>query len=170
MPASEETYRRQPALHIVFALTSIAMTLSIVWMIMADHLRPWKQVQREFQRVEDAKLRAAEAQKLQEQQERYASQIKAIDDKIQAAEARAEKNASTLRELNREIGRQAGTVEGLDTKRRFKKAELDSKRSFYDGMIDRDEVREARIYLEATIAPTEAELFKVSKKFEEEDA
>ena len=72
MPASEETYRSQPALHIVFALTSIAMTLSIVWMIMADHLRPWKQVQREFQRVEDAKLHAAEKQKLQEQQERYA--------------------------------------------------------------------------------------------------
>ena len=56
MPASEETYRRQPALHLVFAISSIAMTLSIVWMIMADHLRPWKQVQRDFQLVERKKL------------------------------------------------------------------------------------------------------------------
>ena len=53
MPATEETYRSQPTLHVVFAITSIAMTLAIVWMIMADHLRPWKQVQREFHRIED---------------------------------------------------------------------------------------------------------------------
>ncbi len=37
MPASEETYRSQPTLHIFFAISSIAMTLSIIWMIMADH-------------------------------------------------------------------------------------------------------------------------------------
>ena len=42
MPASEETYRSQPRLHLVFALTSVGMMLSIVWMIAADHLRPWK--------------------------------------------------------------------------------------------------------------------------------
>ena len=68
MPATEETYRSQPALHAVFAISSIAMTLSIVWMIMADHLRPWKQVQREFHRVEEAKLKAARTEKLNEQQ------------------------------------------------------------------------------------------------------
>ena len=50
MPATEETYARQPILHLVFAISSIAMTLAIVWMVMADHLRPWKEVQREFQR------------------------------------------------------------------------------------------------------------------------
>ena len=37
MPASEETYRSQPTLHLVFALTSIGMMLSFVWMIAADH-------------------------------------------------------------------------------------------------------------------------------------
>ena len=49
MPATEETYRSQPTLHLVFAISSIAMLLSTVWMVMADHLRPWKEVQREFQ-------------------------------------------------------------------------------------------------------------------------
>ena len=71
MPATEETYRPQPTLHVVFALTSIAMTLSIVWMIMADHLRPWKEVQREFQQVERTKLEATEAEKLTEQKAKY---------------------------------------------------------------------------------------------------
>ena len=169
MPATEETYRSQPTLHIVFALSSIAMTLSIVWMIMADHLRPWKQVQREFQQVEDAKLHAAEKEKLQEQQEQVRSRrSRTIDDKIQAAEASAEENASDApRSSNRELDRQAGTVEGLDTKQRFKKAELDSKRSFYDGMIDRDEDREARTYLEPTIVPTEKELLEAHREVRE---
>ena len=58
MPASEETYRSQPILHLVFAISSIAMLLATVWMVMDDHLRPWKQVQREFQQVERDKLDA----------------------------------------------------------------------------------------------------------------
>ena len=54
---------------------------------MADHLRPWKQVQREFQYVEREKLEAAEKQKLEEQKTKYQTQIDEIDAKIQAAEA-----------------------------------------------------------------------------------
>ena len=68
MPATEETYRSQPILHLVFAITSVAMLLSIVWMIVADHFRPWKEVQREFQKVEREKLEAAKKEKLEEQQ------------------------------------------------------------------------------------------------------
>ena len=90
MPASEETYRRQPTLHLVFAISSIAMLLSTVWMVMADHLRPWKQVQREFQLVERDKLEAAEKEKLEEQKTKYQKQIDEIDAKIEAAEADAE--------------------------------------------------------------------------------
>ena len=60
MPASEEPYRRQPTLHLVFAISSVAMLLSTVWMVMADHLRPWKEVQRQFHEVERDKLEAAE--------------------------------------------------------------------------------------------------------------
>ena len=56
MPATEETYRPQPILHLVFAISSIAMLLSIAWMVAADHLRPWKEVQREFQTIERKKL------------------------------------------------------------------------------------------------------------------
>ena len=90
MPASEETYRRQPTLHIVFAISSIAMLLSIVWMIMADHLRPWKQVQREFHDVEREKLRATEQQKLQEQKETAQAKISEVDAQIKQAEQTAE--------------------------------------------------------------------------------
>ncbi len=67
MPATEETYRRQPTLHLVFAISSIAMLLSTVWMVMADHLRPWKQVQREFQRSSARSSRRRREEKLEEQ-------------------------------------------------------------------------------------------------------
>ena len=88
MPASEETYRRQPTLHIIFAISSIVMTLSIVWMIMADHLRPWKQVQRDFHEIEREKLKATEREALEKQQAENQAKIAQIDEQIKEAEAR----------------------------------------------------------------------------------
>src|SRR5271170_3850102 len=103
MPASEETYRRQPTLHLVFAISSIAMLLSTVWMVMADHLRPWKQVQRQFQLVEREKLEATEKQKLEEQKSKYQTQIDEIDAKIQAADTNAESRGRELRTVDNEL-------------------------------------------------------------------
>ncbi len=108
MPATEETYRSQPTLHIVFALTSIAMTISIIWMIMADHLRPWKQVQREFHEVERAKLKAAEQESLEKQQKENQAKIEQIDNQIKQAEQEAAQRAADLRRLDREINCTAG--------------------------------------------------------------
>src|SRR5262245_39536926 len=86
MPASEETFRPQPLLHLLFAISSIAMLLATVWMVMADHLRPWKEVQRAFQVKEREKLYAAEQEKLKDQQDKYQAQIDQVDAQIQAAE------------------------------------------------------------------------------------
>ena len=55
---------------------------------MADHLRPWKQVQRDFHQIEDAKLKAAEAaEAARSRTSKPIAQIEAIDAKIEAAEA-----------------------------------------------------------------------------------
>jgi len=167
MPASEETYRRQPTLHVVFAISSIAMLLSIVWMIMADHLRPWKQVQREFQHVEHDKLEATKQQKLQEQKETAQAKISEIDAKIEQAKQTAAQRDAEIKKIERELDRLGGTTEKLDTSRKFKKAELDSLRSLYDGMIERGEEREARHYLNTTVAKAERELNDLSKELEE---
>ena len=166
MPASEETYRRQPTLHLVFAISSIAMLLSTVWMVMADHLRPWKQVQREFQLVEREKLEAAEKQKLEEQKAKYQTQIDQIDAKVQAAEADSETRGRELRTVNNELKVLEGRTEKIDTQRRFQKADLDSKRSFYDGMIDRGEEHQARAYLATVVTGAERELERLSLDLE----
>jgi mono/diheme cytochrome c family protein len=169
MPATEETYRSQPTLHVVFAITSVAMTLSIVWMIMADHLRPWKQVQREFHRIEEAKLKANEKEKLQEQHARYQTQISEIDAKIKAAETQRHQNEPELRRIDAQIRSAEGLFQKLDTAKRFQKAELDSQRSLYDGMIDRDETREARTYRDTVIVESERKLQQLSEEYEDAD-
>ena len=107
MPATEETYRSQPTLHVVFAITSIAMLLSIVWMIMADHLRPWKQVQREFHEIETAKLKATEQEKLAGAAGRSTRpQIDEIDAKIEAGRGDSpSENAGAIRDVDRRARR-----------------------------------------------------------------
>jgi hypothetical protein len=45
MPATEQTWRNTKRLHLIFALSSIALLLSTLWMIAADHQREWKQYQ-----------------------------------------------------------------------------------------------------------------------------
>jgi len=167
MPASEEAYRRQPTLHIVFAITSIAMTLSIIWMIMADHLRPWKQVQRDFQVVEREKLKAAEQATLEKRVGEVQQQIDKLDQQIKEAEQGAAQRAADLNRLEKELNGLLARAEKLDTRRKFKKAELDSLRSLYDGMIERGDEREARVYLNTTVAGAEQDLHVLSRELEE---
>ncbi|MGC8640500.1 MAG: c-type cytochrome [Isosphaeraceae bacterium] len=167
MPASEETYRRQPTLHIIFAISSIVMTLSIVWMIMADHLRPWKQVQRDFHKIERAKLKASEREAVEKQQADDQARITRIDEQIRQAEAGAVQRAADLKKLDRELNGIMARTEDLDTKRKFKKAELDSLRSLYDGMVERGEESQARHYLNTTVAVAEQELSQLSLQLEE---
>jgi cbb3-type cytochrome oxidase cytochrome c subunit len=166
MPAAEETYRKQPILHAIFALTSIAMTLSIIWMIMADHLRPWKKVQREFQRVEQAKLSASQAEKEKQLKEKSQADIDRINNDIKRANETAEMNYSEIRKLEASQQRIEGRYQLLDTRKKFQKAELDSKRSLYDGLIDRDDAKAAGAYLSSTIIPAEKEYNELSREFE----
>src|SRR5271157_4381414 len=170
MPASEETYRRQPTLHIMFAISSIAMTLSIIWMIMADHLRPWKQVQREFHVVEREKLKAVEQATLEKRQGDVQNQINELDRKIKEAEQGAAQRAADLNRLDKELNTLLARTEKLDTRRKFKKAELDSLRSLYDGLIERGEEREARAYLNSTVSKAEQQLAGLSRELEEAQA
>ena len=112
MPATEETYRRQPTLHLVFAISSIAMLLVTVWMVMADHLRPWKEVQREFQLIERDKLKASEKEKQEE-----------LEHEVQGASStassrRSRRRTRAPRSTPRRFGRSITSSAQLDGDRR----------------------------------------------------
>jgi cytochrome c2 len=54
MAATDQNYRTQHTLDIVFAISSLAMLLSVVWMFADDYYRPYKVEQRDFRYVESA--------------------------------------------------------------------------------------------------------------------
>ena len=147
------------------------MLLVTIWMVMADHLRPWKEVQREFQLVEREKLKASDKEKQEEL--KYEIQEPAstsIAPKIEAAEARRPRRQAGRSRKSKTSSRARRRPKRLDMERRFKKTELDSKRSLYDGMIDRDEEREARVYLADGRGQYREGARSLSKEFEEGQA
>src|SRR5205814_906086 len=112
------------------------------------------------------KLKVAEKQKLEEQRKKNQAEIDRIDAEIRLAEQNAGSRAAEIRGIERELDRLGGRVELLDIRRRFKKADLDSKRSLYDGMIDKGEEHAARVYLTSVVAGAERELETLSKGLE----
>lgn len=52
MPATEQTWRNQKWMHIIFGVSSIVMLLTTVWMLAKDHDREWKPVQTKFRDIE----------------------------------------------------------------------------------------------------------------------
>jgi mono/diheme cytochrome c family protein len=52
MAATDQVYRNQKALNLVFAVSCVLMFLSIIWMLVDDYNREFKKVQRKFRDVE----------------------------------------------------------------------------------------------------------------------
>ncbi len=164
MPASDEHYRSQRSLNVWFAIGSILLSASLVWMILADHLRPWKDVQREFFKIEQAKLTATEKQKVEEEQQKNGAAIEQVEAEIKAAQELAKKNRSKIKAQQGKLDQIIGRYTELDTLQKFQKAELDSLRSFYDEMIDQHEDAKAREFLAAKIIPAENKLKDLTKQ------
>ena len=53
MAATDAFYRDQKFLHRVFAVSSVAMLVTVVWMFVDDFKRPYKEDQRLFRTVEE---------------------------------------------------------------------------------------------------------------------
>lgn len=53
MAATDQHYRNQKALNVVFAVSCVAMFASVIWMMMDDYTREYKKVQRDFRDVEE---------------------------------------------------------------------------------------------------------------------
>src|SRR5712691_3804593 len=102
MPAQEDTYRPQKGLHIVFAVSSILMFLSIIWMMADDHLREWKKLQRDFIRLEAAKMEQETGPK------KLAKDIEELETQL-AQEKKAV--ASAVRDAQRKVNSLLGDVQ-----------------------------------------------------------
>src|SRR5712691_2031997 len=99
MAASDTTYRNTKGLHIVFAVTSIVMLVTVIWMFADDFYRPWKVEQRVFRDVETEMAKRALLAATPSQQR--LDEIVEIEKDVAARKAEV---ASLKAEVERELG------------------------------------------------------------------
>ena len=72
MPASEQIWRNPKRMHLFFAISSVLMLLTTIWMLAADHHREWKAFQRTFRDVETWSI---ESRIQQQENEEYEQKV-----------------------------------------------------------------------------------------------
>jgi cbb3-type cytochrome oxidase cytochrome c subunit len=124
MAATDQTFRNQRVLHIVFGVTSLAMFFSVIWMMVQDYNREFKAVQRKFRDVEAGINERLMLDQLPERAE--------VDKRVtEIADARAEleKVKQQVRSTESALAAQR---DAHDTDYRMKKATFDSRMSYLD--------------------------------------
>src|SRR5438128_1166319 len=127
MAATDQPYRSQKALDVVFAVSSVLMLVSMVWMFAEDYNREYKAEQREFR---DVLVGLAQRQALQQlpSKREFDQARKQVED---ARRLRDEK-ASEIEDLRAQARARLADREKADARYQDVKADLDSRRSFYD--------------------------------------
>ena len=170
MPATEETYRSQPTLHLVFAIT---LDRDAAVDRLDDHGRPPPPLEGGPARVPARSRRQAQGRRGREAQGAEGASTRRRSTRSTPRSRRprtsATQNASEIRELEqRDPEARAASSTSSTPEKRFKKAELDSQRSLYDGMIDRgEEPRGAALPRTRRSSPTEKELLELTEEFED---
>ncbi len=129
MAATDQTYRSQHGLDIVFAVSSLAMLLSIVWMFVDDYNRPYKVEQRDFRAVETA---LAQRQAVAQIPARADFEREKAAFEAARKDYESEANQGKLRELKYELAQLRPLRERAEAKYQTIKADLESANSFYN--------------------------------------
>src|SRR5438552_11506614 len=146
MAATDQTYRNQKILDIVFAVTCLLMLVSIIWMFAQDYNREFKQVQRKFRDVDEALTERQLVEKLPD-----IERVKeAVDQRAQAEtelERAKSENRRSIRPLLAERAQREADFQSI-------KADFDSVMSLYNLAVEkRDEAPDAerRLVLQADV-------------------
>src|SRR3954453_17574773 len=98
MAATDQNYRNQYALDIVFAVSSVLMLGSIVWMLVDDYMREYKTEQRVFRDVESAMAQREALLKMPREAE-----VNNAVNKVETARKKREQDDARVQELNADI-------------------------------------------------------------------
>jgi mono/diheme cytochrome c family protein len=139
MAATDQTYRNQYALDIVFAVSSILLLGSTVWMLWDDYQREYKTEQRIFRDVEMA-MAQREALIKMPGKDAFLVARKEVDD----AAAERKKNQDKIDKADAEYRKLLPEKDRADLKLADHKADLDSKTSFYDIEVEHNGGNSAR--------------------------
>ena len=124
MAATDQTFRSQKKLNIVFGVTSLVMFLTVIWMMVDDYTKEFKPKQRLFRSVEVGVNERLMLDQLPEKSEVDARLKEVVD----ARKALADKKQETSKIESALTAKR----EKADTAYRTKKADFDSKMSKVD--------------------------------------
>jgi cbb3-type cytochrome oxidase cytochrome c subunit len=128
MAATDQTYRSQRTLDIVFGVSCLLMLGSIVWMLWVDYNRDYKTIQRQFREVDEALTQRAMLDKLPSK-EKVEEVSKDVADKRKNLEKLKDENAGKQKRL-------LGDKAKLEAKYQSTKADRDSHLSLFNIAIE----------------------------------
>jgi mono/diheme cytochrome c family protein/cytochrome c1 len=124
MAATDQTYRKQKTLDVVFGVSCVLMLVSIVWMFADDYSREWKKEQRVFRDVEEEMSKRAALDKL--------PTVEIVDAERELERAKDKEDREGIRQIEDKMNSLRADLVKSDDTTRAVKAKLDSRRSFYD--------------------------------------
>lgn len=178
MAASDQPYRNQTTLDLVFGITGGLMLLTTLWMFWDDYNRPFKVVQRTFRDVESTIAQREMIDKLPDP-----DLIQGKTQEVQQARAALAKAKTAVADDEREL---KAKREQADEKYRGIKAEFDAQTSYYNIAIDdagkypassaraqglkseADRIKAALAKLEADLAAAKADLDAIDARMKEQ--
>src|SRR5262245_62158656 len=146
MAATDQTYRDQRHLDVWFAISSLLMLLSVVWMFVQDYYVPWKPSQRVFR---DVKSEVAVRKLLDEVSDSFDSDhARAVKDVEDERKAMSDGKQEEIEKLKSEISSIQPKKEKADAKFQGIKSDLDSRVSFFNIAVDNGKTDAAARYKE----------------------
>src|SRR5262245_5474067 len=132
MAATDQTFRNQKTLDIIFGLSGLVMLATIVWMFADDYFRKWKTEQRAFRDVEAAMAKRSLIDLLPALGQDLEEIAKSQEEMDKAKQTEADKKRENLTKVHEaEVQRDLA-----DATYRGYKADYDSKESLYNIAID----------------------------------
>src|SRR5262245_56865962 len=114
-----------PRMHKAFAISSIMLALSFLWMLGADYFREWRHYQATFNKLDVQKTKAdIEAAQSEVDQ----AKLSEVETALTAAKTEIDTRKREIQEAERELGRADAVRYKIDQEYRFAKAEVDSLR------------------------------------------
>ena len=131
MRASDETFYNIKRLHRLFAVSAVAMLAVTVWMVAADHWRPWKVYQRTFRDEVEPWVTGSAIR--QQESDEFAARQKELEKALD--EARRAVPRQRVAELEKSLERARFRRETADRRLRFRRAEFEQSRTNYESAV-----------------------------------
>jgi len=168
MPATESNYRDVKKVHVVFAVSSVLLLLTTLWMMQADQAREWMGYQRQFEELQTQKQRAGINEI--ETSPQYKTSEADLQAKKKAAQAQLDTEQPKVDQANRDFAEADRLFDKISREVRDARAYRDKARADFDLGV-RDSVPQDRLNaLQAKFDQKQAVVTDLELKMEEKKA